>query len=140
MADSQPFDTPSNRASLDISRLRTVRLIPPQIADDLARNRAERALSHEIEATRLRQYADMAMTHFERTSQTAVSRLDEWIELQQIDARSPSEQARLDLLGVELERMEAGLKREWQGIADMLRKASHHDASAEILRTGHLSP
>ncbi len=136
MAEPHFFDTPSDRAALDISRLPTVRLIPPDVADDLARQRAEAALSHEIEATRLRQFADAAMTRFERSSQFAIGRLDEWIALDHLTPRTFDEQARYDQLAGQLERLEANLMHDWAAIAGTLRQASHHEASAMILRTG----
>jgi hypothetical protein len=136
MAEPHFFDTPSDRAALDISRLPTVRLIPPDVADGLARQRAEAALSHEIEATRLRQFADAEMTRFERSSQFAVTRLDEWLALDHLALRTHDEQARYDQLAGQLERLETSLMRDWAAIAGTLRRASHHEASAMILRGG----
>lgn len=136
MAEPQPFDTSSDRASLDISRVPTVRLIPPDVADELARHRAELALTHEIEATRLRQFAEAAMTRFERASQFAIARLDEWILLQRTDDRTPAQQTAYDRLTAHLERAESNLMKDWAAIAGTLRQASHHEASAQILRAG----
>ncbi len=136
MAEPQPSDTSSDSISLDISRLPTVRLIPPDVADDMARHRAEMALSHEIEATRLRQFADAAMLRFERGSQSAIARLDEWLLLQNLSMRTADEQARYERLTLHLERVETNLMQEWAAIAGTLRQASHHEASAMILRAG----
>ena len=136
MAEPQFFDASSDRASLDISRLPTVRLIPPEVADDVARHRAEAALGHEIEATRLRQYADAAMVRFERSSQFAISRLDEWLSLDRLTLRSAAEQGRYEHLSEQLGRLETNLMRDWAAIAGTLRQASNHETSAMILRVG----
>src|SRR5262245_34762255 len=68
MMDPQSFDMPSERASLDITRLRTVRLIPPEVAREIAQRRVELAGAHELEAARLRLLADAEMTRFEHAS------------------------------------------------------------------------
>jgi hypothetical protein len=136
MMGPQSFDTPFERASLDITRLHTVRLVPPEVAVDIARRRAALATTHELEATRLRQLADTEMTLFERVSGAAFGQLDEWLALQRLVVRSFAQERRHQALTRELERLEKGLARQWQTIAWMLRQAAHHEASAEILRSG----
>jgi hypothetical protein len=138
MADPQPFETPYDRAPLDLSRLPTVRLIPPEVAGALAHHRAELALGHEMEATRLRHIADSAMSRFERASDAALAKLDEWLDLQRLPVRTPAQQERYADLTVGLERLETGLAQQWESIAGFLRTASHHEAAAAILRSGRL--
>src|SRR5262249_38356202 len=138
MMDSQSFDMSSERASLDITRLRTVRLVAPEVAGAIARRRAELANTHELEATRLKQLADTELTCFERASGTAFSQLDEWLSLHRLTVRTFVQESRHQALTRDLERLEKELARQWQTIAWMLRQASHHEASAEILRTGRL--
>jgi hypothetical protein len=138
MAEPHSSDRYADRAALDISRVPTVRLVSPEVAGDIARHRAELALSHEMEAVRLRQLADAAMSRFERASDAVMDQLDEWLTLHHISARTPAQQARHSDLMHDLERLEAGLATQWQAIAELLRKASHHEASAEILRAGRV--
>ena len=137
MADPQPFETPYDRAPLDVSRLPTVRLVSPEVAGAIAQRRAELALGHEMEATRLRHIADSAMSRFERASDAAFAKLDEWLDLQRLPARTPAQQERYADLTAGLERLEAGLAQQWESIAGLLRTASHHEASAAILCAGH---
>src|SRR5262249_10840834 len=94
MMDSQSFDTPSERAALDITRLRTVRLVPPEVAGNIARRRVELATTHDLEAARLRQLADAEMTSFERVSGTAFAQLDEWLSLQRLTVRTFAQESR----------------------------------------------
>jgi len=134
--DPQSFDMPSERAALDITRLRTVRLVSPQVARDIVRRRLELANTHEMEAMRLRLLADAEMTLFERASGMAFAQLDEWLALQRLAVRTFAQESQYQTLACELERLEKGLARQWQTIAWMLRQATHHEASAEILRSG----
>src|SRR5262249_49427688 len=136
MMDSQSFDMSSERASLDITRLRTVRLVAPEVAGAIARRRAARANTHELEAARLRQLADAELTCFQPESGTAFARLDEWLSLHLLTVRTFVQESGHQTLTRDLERLEKKLARQWQTIAWMLRQASHHEASAEILRTG----
>jgi hypothetical protein len=138
MADPQPFETPYDHAPLDVSRLPTVRLVPPEVAGAIAHHRAELALGHEMEATRLRHIADAAMSRFERASDAALAKLDEWLDLQRLPARTPAQQERYVALTAGLERIETGLAQQWESITSLLRTASHHEASAAILRSRHV--
>lgn len=138
MAEPQFFDTSYDRPALDIAQMPTVRLIPPDVAEDVARHRDEAALTHEIEATRLRQFAEAAMARFERSSQFAITRLDEWLALDHLSLRTSVEQTRYEQLSEQLGRLETNLMRDWAAIAGTLRQASHHETSAMILRIGHM--
>ena len=138
MAEPHSFDGQADRAALDISRVPTVRLVSPEVVGDIARHRAELALRHEIEAARLRQLADAAMNRFERASDAVMDQLDEWLTLHHQSARTLAQQERHTDLMHDLERLEAGLATQWQAISDLLRTASHHEASAEILRAGRV--
>lgn len=138
MMDPEFFDIPSEPASLDITRMPTVRLAPPPVVGDIARKRNEVAERHEMEARRLRSIADSAMSRFERASQATMARLEEFRSLERISVRTILEQRRYLTLRRELQQAEAHLDNEWKMIADLLRNATHHDASAEILRFGHV--
>lgn len=135
--DPQFFDTHPESTSLDVTRMPTVRLAPPPVVGDIARKRNELAERHETEGRRLRSIADSAMTRFERASQATMARLEEFRALDQVDVRTIAEERRYLTLRRELQQAEAHLANEWKMIADLLRNAAHHEASAEILRFGH---
>lgn len=136
--DPQFFDTPSEPAPLDVTRMPTVRLAPPPVVGDIARKRNELAERHEMEARRLRSIADSTMARFERASHSTMAHLEEFRSLEQVPVRTIAEERRFLSLRRELQQAEAHLGNEWKMIADLLRNAAHHEASAEILRFGHV--
>jgi len=138
MMDPQRFETPNEPIPLDITRMPTVRLVPPGQAGDMARRRAELAERHEMEARRLRSIADTAMARFERGSQDALAGLEEWRALEAQPVRTLAQEQRFRTLRRELERLEASLANQWRMISDALRTAAHHEASAQILRSGRV--
>lgn len=138
MMDPQFFETPSESASLDVTRMPTVRLAPPPVIGDIARKRNELAERHEMEGRRLRSIADSAMARFERASQATLGHLEEFRGLERVSVRTIAEEQRYLTLRRELQQAETHLGNEWKMITDLLRNAAHHEASAEILRFGHV--
>lgn len=121
----------------DIARLPTIRLVSPATSGQLLNQRSDLAAEHQQRAHRLREMADRAMTVFDRDSAELERLLTEWAELRDVPRRSPAEDERFAELTGELLDAEGRLGRQWDALARMLREAAHHEASAEILQTGH---
>lgn len=129
-ASEQP--APTGDPAVDITRMRTIRLISPEIAERIARQRARLACDHRTQADRLRQLASEGMDDFERASDVVMRRLREWLALQR-RARTPQEEQHFSFLTRELMEREIALSRQWDTLAGMLQEASDHELSAHVL-------
>ena len=112
-------------------------LPPPAEASGSAEHREQLAVRHQVAAERLREMAQRAMEQFDSASEGAQTMLDEWATLRDSASRTIGEDARFAALTGELLDVERRLRRQWDTLARMLREAAHHEASAQILRTGH---
>ncbi|HST89195.1 MAG TPA: hypothetical protein VLJ14_12540 [Ktedonobacterales bacterium] len=129
-ASEQP--APAGDPALDITRMRTIRLISPEIAERIGRQRARLARDHRAQADRLRQLAGEGMDDFEQASDAVMRQLREWLTLQRHERTLPEEQ-RFSLLTRELMEREIALSRQWDVLAGMLHEASDHEISAHVL-------
>jgi hypothetical protein len=109
----------------------------PAEASGIAEHREQLAVRHQVAAERLRETAQRAMEQFDSVSEMAHMMLDEWATLRGSASRTTSDDARFAALTGELLDVERRLGRQWDALARMLREAAHHEASAQILRTGH---
>jgi len=109
---------------------------PPE-ARGIAEHREQAAVRHQVAAERLREMAQRAMEQFDGASEGAQTMLDEWVTLRDSASRTTGEDARFAALTGELLDVERRLRRQWDTLARMLREAAHHEASAQVLRTGH---
>ncbi len=124
---------PGDERGIDITRLHTQRLVPPDVARTIARQRCELAKLHKERALRLRRLAGDEMHRFETSSSAAMDRLDEWLYLQDVLARTPAQERRFAALTAELLELEGALERQWEMVSGMLREAVNHEASAQML-------
>lgn len=129
-ASEQP--APTGDPVMDITRMRTIRLISPEIAGRIAQQRARLARDHRAQAVRLRQQASEGMDTFEQASDMVMRRLREWLALQRRE-RTPQEEQRFSSLTRELMEREIALSRQWDALAGMLQEASDHEISAHVL-------
>jgi hypothetical protein len=118
---------------VDITRLNTQRLVPPDVERGIARRRQELADLHRARALRLRELASGEMHRFELSSSAAVDRLDEWLYLHDVLARTPAQEQQFAVLTRELLELEGALARQWEMVSGMLREAVNHEVSAEML-------
>src|SRR5689334_6498024 len=132
-ASEQP--APAGDPAVDITRMRTIRLISPEIAGRIAQQRARLARDHRAQADRLRQLASEGMDDFEQASDAVMRRLREWLALQRHE-RTLQEEQRFSLLTRELMEREIALSRQWDMLAGMLQEASDHEISAHVLFPG----
>jgi hypothetical protein len=132
-ASEQP--APTGDAAVDITRMRTIRLISPEIAGRIAQQRVRLARDHRAQADRLRQLASEGMDDFERASDVVMRRLREWLALQRHE-RTLQEEQHFSLLTRELMEREIALSRQWDALASMLQEASDHELSAHVLFPG----
>jgi hypothetical protein len=129
-ASEQP--APAGDPVVDITRMRTIRLISPEIAERIGQQRARLARDHRAQADRLRQLASEGMDDFERASDVVMRRLREWLALQRHE-RTLQEEQRFSLLTRELMECEIALSRQWDALAGMLQEATDHEVSAHVL-------
>ena len=128
------FDLPPvDSDSIDITRLHTQRLVPPDEARTITLRRHELARLHLARALRLRQLAGDEMQRFETSSSAAMDRLDEWLFLQDLLVRTPAQERRFAALTAELLELEGALERQWESVSVMLREAVNHEVSAQML-------
>jgi len=132
-ASEQP--APTGDPAVDITHMRTIRLISPEIAGRIAQQRARLARDHRAQADRLRQLASEGMDDFEQASDAVMRRLREWLALQRHE-RTLQEEQRFSLLTRELMEREIALSRQWDMLAGMLQEASDHEISAHVLFPG----
>jgi len=123
---------PAGDPAVDITHMRTIRLISPEIAGRMTQQRARLARDHRAQADRLRQLASEGMDDFERASDSVTRRLREWLALQRRE-RAPQEEQRFSFLTRELMEREIALSRQWDALAGMLQEASDHEISAHVL-------
>jgi hypothetical protein len=109
----------------------------PAAASGIAEHREQLAVRHQVAADQLREMAQRAMEQFDSASEGVQTMLDEWVTLRDSASRTTGEDARFAALTGELLDVERRLRRQWDTLARMLREAAHHEASAQILRTGH---
>jgi hypothetical protein len=136
-ASEQP--TPTGDPAVDITRMRTIRLISPEIAERIGRQRARLARDHRAQADRLRQLASEGMDDFEQASDAVMRRLREWLALQRQE-RTLQEEQRFSFLTRELMEREIALSHQWDALASMLQEASDHEISAQVLFSGDYEP
>jgi hypothetical protein len=129
--------TPPDSAQTGSAHSRAMPLPSPAEASGIAAHREQLAVQHLVAAERLREMAQRAMEQFDSTSEVAQTMLDEWATLRDRASRTTGEDARFAALTGELLDVERRLRRQWDTLARMLREAAHHEASAQILRTGH---
>ena len=129
---------PSDDGRVDITCLNTQRLVPPDVARGIARRRHDLANLHRVRALRLRELAGSEMQRFEVSSSAAMDRLDEWLYLHDVLARTPAQEQQFAVLTRELLELEGALERQWEAVSGMLREAVNHEVSAQMLaRTYH---
>jgi hypothetical protein len=124
---------PRDGGSVDITRLHTARLVPPDVAQSIALGRQERAGLHLERALRLRQMAGDALRRFETSSSAAMEGLNEWLFLQDVLVRTPVQERRFAVLTRELVELDGVLERQWEKAAGMLHEAVNHEVSAQML-------
>jgi hypothetical protein len=128
--------TPPDGVPPDSAHSHVLPLPSPAEASGIAEHREQLAVRHQVAAERLRETAQHAMEHFDGASEGAQTMLDEWVALRDHASRTTGEDARFAALTGELLDVERRLRRQWDTLAPMLREAAHHEASAQILRTG----
>ena len=132
-----PDSAQPDGAQPDSAHSRAMPLPSPAEASGIAEHREQLAVRHQIAAERLRETAQRAMEQFDSASEGAQTMLEEWATLRDRASRTTGEDARFAALTGELLDVERRLRRQWDTLARMLREAAHHEASAQILRTGH---
>lgn len=129
--------TPPDSAQPDSAHSHVLPPPSPAEASGIAEHREQLAMRHQVAADQLREMAQRTMEQFDSASEGAQTMLDEWVTLRDSASRTTGEDARFAALTGELLDVERRLRRQWDTLARMLREAAHHEASAQILRTGH---